>query len=535
MGLKFNPLIFSGLDFTGSGSSAPTIGSPVIGADPNSVLIVDNAGNLADVPLTDGQIVVGSTGSEPVAATITGTSNQLIVTNGPGSITLSLPQDIDPTSDVTFNSVTLTTPLDVLSGGTGFSAAPGAGEMLIGNASGGYNLGNITGTANQIDVTSGDGTVVVSAAQDIATTSSPTFANLSLTPSASIDLTSTGTLAIGTSNANIINIGNSGATINIQGNTFYQNVTDLNVADKNITINHGGSVGSASNAGLQVEEGGSITGYTETSSDRNSWQFLAPNTAGIVTITPGASGFTINQGSHNPVTLGTASGLSISTQVLSLAVSSASQTGALSSTDWSTFNGKQNAGNYITDLTGDITASGPGSVAAILATVNSTAGTFGSASHSSVFTLNVKGLITAATDVSIQIAESQVTGLVTDLSNKVDKVTGDIVPTTFSGLVNNTASQNIIGLSFATTVSSFEAFLNIQIVATANTYTTIKILGTRKAPSNWSIADIEPEFTGDSIPGLAFGITSAGQVQISVGSTTGFASGTIKFRAMALS
>lgn len=520
MGLVYQPILFSGFTLGSSGgSSSPTIGNPVIGADNNSVLIVDSSGNLADVPLSNGQIVIGGTGSEPIAATITGTSNQVIVTNGPGSITLSLPQNI-------------------------------------------------------------------------ATTSSPTFANLSLTPSASIDLTSTGTLAIGTSNANIINIGNSGATINIQGNTFYQNVTDLNVADKNITINHGGSAGSASNAGLQVEEGGSITGYTETSSDRNSWEFLAPNTAGIVTITPGASGFTINQGSHNPVTLGTASGLSLSTQVLSLAVSSASQTGALSSTDWSTFNNKQNAlvigdisdagtdgivvtggtgaiigsgvtlaqhvsdashngylsstdwstfsakqtsGNYITDLTGDITASGPGSVAATLATVNANVGSFGSTSSVPAFTVNAKGLVTAVTGTSIQIAESQVTNLVTDLAAKQNIVSGDIAPASFSGLANNTASQTITGLAFATTVSSFEAFLNIQIIATANTYTTVKILGTRKATSDWSVADIEPEFTGSAIPGLAFGITSVGQVQISVGSTTGFASGTIKFRAMALS
>jgi hypothetical protein len=46
---------------------------------------------------------------------------------------------------------------------------------------------------------------------------------------------------------------------------------------------------------------------------------------------------------HNAVTLGTANGLSLSTQVLSLGLASAGVTGALSGTDWSTFNGKQNA------------------------------------------------------------------------------------------------------------------------------------------------------------------------------------------------
>ena len=46
---------------------------------------------------------------------------------------------------------------------------------------------------------------------------------------------------------------------------------------------------------------------------------------------------------------------------------SAGQSGFLSSTDWSTFNGKQPAGNYITALTGEVTATGPGSAAATIA------------------------------------------------------------------------------------------------------------------------------------------------------------------------
>ncbi len=46
---------------------------------------------------------------------------------------------------------------------------------------------------------------------------------------------------------------------------------------------------------------------------------------------------------------------------------SGSQAGCLSSADWTTFNGKQASGNYITALTGDVTASGPGSVGATIA------------------------------------------------------------------------------------------------------------------------------------------------------------------------
>jgi len=52
------------------------------------------------------------------------------------------------------------------------------------------------------------------------------------------------------------------------------------------------------------------------------------------------------------VTIGTANGLSLSTQVLSLGLASAGVTGALSGTDWSTFNSKQNA------LTNPVTGTG---------------------------------------------------------------------------------------------------------------------------------------------------------------------------------
>ena len=68
---------------------------------------------------------------------------------------------------------------------------------------------------------------------------------------------------------------------------------------------------------------------------------------------------------------------------------SAGQSGFLSSTDWSTFNGKQPAGNYITALTGEVTATGPGSAAATIA------GQAGNAD---------KVLVTNGTTVSFQYA-----------------------------------------------------------------------------------------------------------------------------------
>jgi hypothetical protein len=56
---------------------------------------------------TNGQLLIGSTGAAPVAAAITGTSNQISVTNGAGSITLGLPSTLAIPGTVTsFNGVT---------------------------------------------------------------------------------------------------------------------------------------------------------------------------------------------------------------------------------------------------------------------------------------------------------------------------------------------------------------------------------------------------------------------------------------------
>lgn len=59
------------------------------------------------------------------------------------------------------------------------------------------------------------------------------------------------------------------------------------------------------------------------------------------------------------------------------------------------------AGTGISALTGDVTASGAGSVAATLATVNINVGSFGSASAVPAFTVNAKGLITAASSTAV--------------------------------------------------------------------------------------------------------------------------------------
>lgn len=124
-------------------------------------------------------------------------------------------------------------------------------------------------------------------------------------------------------------------------------------------------------------------------------------------------------------------------------VADSTHNGYLSSTDWATFNSKQ-AG----PLTGDVTTSG---AAATLATVNGNVGSFGSATQVMTQTVNAKGLTTAAANVSIQIAESQVTNLTTDLAAKITNpmtTGGDVIYGGTSGLPtrlpNGSAGQALL-------------------------------------------------------------------------------------------
>jgi trimeric autotransporter adhesin len=132
-----------------------------------------------------------------------------------------------------------------------------------------------------------------------------------------------------------------------------------------------------------------------------------------ISITPSGSNITIAATNSGTVTAVTASSPLFSsggsTPNLTIQVANTSQNGYLSNTDWNTFNNKQPAGSYITALTGDGTASGPGSAVLTLATVNSNVGTFGSASAVPFITVNGKGLITAASSGQLSLV-SGVTG-----------------------------------------------------------------------------------------------------------------------------
>lgn len=152
------------------------------------------------------------------------------------------------------------------------------------------------------------------------------------------------------------------------------------------------------------------------------------------------------------------------------------------------------SGSAITSLTGDVTATGPGAAAATLATVNGNVGSFGSSTSIPNFTVNAKGLITAAG--------------------------GNVVVAPAGTLSGTTLNSSVVTSSLTSVGTITSGTWNGTTIAIANG-------GTGQTTANAGFNALSPMTTGgDLIYGGASGVATrlangtAGQVLQSNGTTT---------------
>lgn len=189
---------------------------------------------------------------------------------------------------------------------------------------------------------------------------------------------------------------------------------------------------------------------------------------------------------------------------------------ALAQTPFTT-GGGSGSGSGITGLTGDGTATGPGVVSLTLATVNSSPGACGDATHVCVVTTDGKGRVTAQTPVAISAGSTGVASL-----------------NSLTGALNITAGSNIAvtpsgsSIQIASTVPAALSGQTAGYLPKANTATTS--IGPSIISDDGTTATVHGALAASNITDSALGAgncvqTAAGGLLISAGAPCGSGSG----------
>jgi hypothetical protein len=287
-----------------------------------------------------------------------------------------------------------------------------------------------------------------------------------------------GTLAVGnggtgsTTLTGLLKGNGIGAVQSAVGDTDYQ---------KPITLTTTGTGGVATFTGDTLNIPNYAGGVTSVSNADGTLS-ISPTTGAVVAglNLAHANTFTaLQQFANSSSTLATANTLFLPSQTSTLLKTTA--TGqvvpAVSGTDY------QPAGAYITGnqnitLSGDVSGSGTTAITTTLATVNGTTGSFGSSTAIPTFTVNGKGLITAAGSVAVVAPAGTLTGttLASNVLNSSLTSVGTLSALTVSGLTTlvNASSTNFsantlaVGGTGTTTINAAGVLTSPSLVATGN-------------------------------------------------------------------
>lgn len=345
-------------------------------------------------------------------------------------------------------------------GGTGTNTVPTYGQVLVGNSGGTYTP---TATSSLGIISGGN-----------------SFAYPFPSNATSTALTFSGGITIGSFNgilkavSGLVSAAVNGTDYTLitaktcTGSDFLNSVTAAGVFG--CATPSGGSGGglstttpwSGSGVAYRVSESAVSTAATGTVSGANG----ITATAGQAVIGSGLTITGVNalaDGSTKGVSAYTANDFDSASGVISIDYANGQSAasgvkGFLTAADWATFNGKQAAGNYITALTGDGTASGPGSAALTLATVNANTGSFGGSTAIPVITFNGKGLATAVSTAAVIAPAGTLTGTTLNSGVTASSLTsvGTLTSLTVSGntsLANATSTNEFSGRVTANTAA----------------------------------------------------------------------------------
>ena len=314
----------------------------------------------------------------------------------------------DPGSDFRITSVE---GLLIQSTNSGITLDPGAGNnVMINEGNLDVNTGSIINLATPVNPTD--------AANKSYIDTITTLLNLSLPASQVTDITATALTGyvVGVNSPLLATDTILGAFEKVQGQINSLGSAEVTAVTATTPLFSSG--GSTPNITIQ-QATASQNGYLS-SADWNTFD-AKQNALTFGNLTDGVSdGITITGGTGAVI----GAGVNITQQV-----ATSSQNGYLASADWMTFNAKQPAGAYITALTGDVVATGPGSVASTIQT-----NVVSNSKLAQMPANTIKGNNTGSTANATDLTGTQVTALLSNFTGDSGSGgTAGIVPAPAAG------------------------------------------------------------------------------------------------------